>query len=179
MKIRATWILLVISMLLLSSCGKFEDIKIHGLKDFKLRGMKNGRILINLTLDIENPNNRKITISNIHFKAWLNNRELGTLKNSKKIVLLPNTREEHEVPVEIVLRTVADAFKLMTLKGDILNQLTIEGYIKGRTMCISKKIKIEKQPFTQLVKSYKRNLEPKDSLQTMDSIPQKDSLRVE
>lgn len=157
----------------MSSCGKYEDIAIHGMNGFKLRGIKDGSILINLNIDIENPNNRKITISKIHFKAWLNNRELGTLKNSKKIVLKPNSREEYQVPIEIVLRSSADIFKLMNIKNDILNQLTIEGFIKGRVMCVSKKIRIEKQPFTQLAKSYKGKIEVKDS------VLQNDTLKVE
>jgi len=179
MKKGTIWILVAIIMLLASSCGKFESIAIHGMKDLKFRGMKDGCILVNITLDIENPNKRKITISSIHFKTWLKNRELGTLKNSKKIVLKPNSREEIEVPIEIVLRTPADAFKLMTIKEDILNQLTIEGFIKGRVMCISKKMRFEKQPFSELAKSYKEKLEKKDSLKTKDSIEKNDSLKIE
>ncbi len=179
MKKYTFWILAIVSVLLISSCGKFEDITIHGMKGVKLRGIKDGRILISLTLDIQNPNNRKITISKIHLKAWLNNRELGTLKNSSRIVLKPNSREEYQVPIEIVLRTSADIFKLMTLKEDIINQLTIEGFIKGRVMCISKKIKIEKQPFSQLAKSYKRKIEGKDSVLINEGIQQADTLKVE
>jgi len=173
MKKHSIWILAIISILLLSSCGKFEEIAIHGMKNFKFRGMKDGSILINLTLDVENPNHRRITISKIHFKVWLNNRELGTLKNSSKIVLKPNSRQEHEVPIEIVLRTTADVFKLMTLKEDILSQLTIEGFIKGRTMGISKKIRVEKQPFSKLADTYKGRIGKKDS------VLQNDTLKVE
>lgn len=173
---RKSTILLLVTIIavLLSSCGKFEKIAIHGMKDFKFRGMKNGRLLINITLDIENPNNRKITVSSIHFKTWLKNRELGTIKNSEKIVLAPKSRTQVEVPIEIVLRTAADAFKLMGLKEDILNQLIIEGYIKGRAMCFSKKIVVEKQPFTELAKSYKNK-----NHQKADNEQQSDSLKVE
>lgn len=70
-------------------------------------------------------------------------------------MLAPKSRTQVEVPIEIVLRTAADAFKLMGLKEDILDQLIIEGYIKGKAMCFSKKIVVEKQPFTELAKSYK------------------------
>jgi LEA14-like dessication related protein len=172
-KMRKSTILLLVTIIavLLSSCGKFEKIAIHGMKDFKFRGMKNGKLLISITLDIENPNNRKITISSIHFKTWLKNRELGTIKNSEKIVLAPKSRTQVEVPIEIVLRTAADAFKLMGLKEDILDQLIIEGYIKGRAMCFSKKIVVEKQPFTELAKSYKNHQKIKDEQQS-------DSLKV-
>lgn len=179
MKKGTIWILVVITMLLASSCGKFESIAIHGMKDFKFRGMKDGCILVNVTLDIENPNNRKITISKIHFKVWLKNKELGTLMNSEKIVLDPNSRQEVQIPIEIKLRTAADAFKLMTIKDDILNQLTVEGFIKGRTMCISKKLRIDKQPFSDLAKSYKEKLEKKDSLKAKDSVMQSDTTKVE
>lgn len=167
---RSTIILLVtVITVLLSSCGKFEKIAIHGMRDFKFRGMKNGKLLINITLDIENPNNRKITISNIHFKTWLKNRELGTIKNSKKIVLAPKSRTQVEVPIEIVLRTAADAFKLMGMKEDLIEQLTIEGYIKGKAMCFSKKIVIEKQPFTELAKSYKNSIQHQNVEESSDT----------
>lgn len=165
-------------IILMSGCGKFENVAIHGIKNVKFRGMSNGRLLLNLTLDIENPNNRKITISKIEFNAWLKNRELGKLKNSNKIVLKGKSREELEVPVEIVLRTAADAFKLMNLKGDILEQLTIEGFIKGRSMCISKKVKIEKQPFTELANSYKGKIEVKDTVSLKDKVSETDTIPI-
>jgi LEA14-like dessication related protein len=172
-------ILTISTMIIMSGCGKFDDIAIHGMKGFKLRGIKDGRVLINLTLDIENPNSRKITISKIYLKAWMNNRVLGVLKNSKKIVMKPNSRGEYTIPVEIVLRTAADIFKFTSIKEDMLNQLTVEGFIKGRTLCISKKVNIEKQPFTKLVNSYKGKLSHKDTLQVVDTIQVKETLPVD
>jgi len=163
-------VLIISSMILLGSCGKFEDVAIHGIKNFKLRGIKDGKVLINLTLDIENPNNKKITISKIYLKAWMNNRELGVLQNAEKIVMKPNSRAEYLIPVEIVLRTAADVFKLTSIKEDIITQLTIEGFIKGRALCISKKVKIEKQPFSKLMNSYKGKIVNKESLQEVDSL---------
>jgi len=163
-------ILIVFSMILLSGCGNFENVVIHGMKNVKLRGIKDGRVLINLTLDIENPNNRKITIAKIEFKAWLKNRELGKLKNSQKIVLKAKSREEYEVPIEIVLRTAADIFKLTNLSNDFLEQLTVEGFIKGRSMCISKKVNIEKQPFSKLANSYTGKVISSDSIPPLDTV---------
>lgn len=167
-------------MILLGGCGKFEKISIHGMKGVKFRGMKDGKILLNLNLEVENPNNKKITISKIYFKAWMNNRELGVLNSTKSIVLKAKSREEFQIPVEIVLRTAADVFKLMTIKEDLLNQLTVEGFIKGRIFCISKKLRIEKQPFSKLVNSHKGNpetTEVKDTLQNRETI-QSDTLIV-
>lgn len=177
MKNYTIWIFAIISMFILGGCGKSNDIAIHGLKGFKIRGVQNGHILINLNLKIENPNKRTITISKIHFKTWLKDRELGTLNNSKKVVLMPNSNEVYEIPIEITLRTQADIFKLMNLKSDILEQLTIEGFIKGRSFCFSKKVKIEKQPFNELVKSYKGKL-GNDTSKINEAMQLKDSLMV-
>jgi LEA14-like dessication related protein len=172
--------LILTTMLLLGGCGRFEKISIHGMKGVKFRGMKDGKILLNLNLEVENPNNKKITISKIYLKAWMNNRELGVLNSTKSIVLKAKSREEFQIPVEIVLRTAADVFKLMNIKEDLLNQLTIEGFIKGRIFCISKKLKIEKQPFTKLVNSHKEKMETteiKDTLQNRETF-QRDTLIV-
>ncbi|NVO10411.1 MAG: hypothetical protein HXX16_10660 [Bacteroidales bacterium] len=178
---RLTALMLILTtMLLLGGCGRFEKISIHGMKGVKFRGMKDGRILLNLNLEVENPNNKKITISKIYLKAWMNNRELGVLNSTKSIVLKAKSREEFQIPVEIVLRTAADVFKLMNIKDDLLNQLTIEGFIKGRIFCISKKLKIEKQPFSKLVNSHKgkpETTEVKDTLQNRETI-QRDTLIV-
>jgi len=169
-------VLFLSSMVLLSGCGKFEDVLIRGMKGIKMRGIKDGRILLSLTLDIENPNSKRITISKIYLKAWMNNRELGVLKNSEKIVMKPNSREEYIIPVEIVLRTQADIFKLTKLNEDLINQLTIEGFIKGRVLCISKKISIDKQPFTKLMKSYKGKIVSTDTLPAVDTLKGQEEL---
>lgn len=155
--------------LLLSSCGKFDDIQIHGMKGVKLRGIKDGTIFLTLNLDIENPNNRKIVIKKINFTTWLKDRELGKLVNGEKIILKPNTREEFPVPIEIKLRVAADIFKLMNFKDNLLNDLTIEGYIKGCSFPVSKRLIIEKQPFTQLISAYKDSVEVKDTVQLSGS----------
>jgi LEA14-like dessication related protein len=125
------------------------------MKGMDFRGMKDGTLFLNLNLEIENPNDRQITIKKIHFKAWIKERELGKLINSKKIVLKPHSKEEFQIPIEIKLRAAADIFKLMTIKEKILDDLTIEGYIKGCAFPVSKKIRIEKQPFTKLISAFK------------------------
>lgn len=166
--IRSRLILIIFFSILLSSCGKFEDIRIQGMKGMNFRGMKDGTLFLTLNLEIENPNNRQIIIKKIHFIAWLKDRELGKLVNSERIVLKPKSKEDFEVPIEIRLRTAADVFKLINIKEKILDELTIEGYIKGCSFPVSKKLRIEKQPFTNLLKAYK------DTVKTEGS----DSLRI-
>ncbi len=148
--------ILISFSLLFSSCGKFKEVNVIGLKEVKLRGMKNKVILLDLSLEVENTNKRRIVISDINFHAWLNDKQLGELRSTEKIILKPDTTQVYTIPVEIELRTMADAFKLMGGDTDaLMERLTVEGYIKGRVFPFSKKIRVEKQPLSQLVEGYK------------------------
>lgn len=161
---KLTVLLLISASIMLSGCGRFQGVNIHGFKGVKFRGMKDNKLLLNLKLDVENPNKRRLTIKKFEFKAWLNKRELGNMHNTEKIKLEPKSRVEYEVPVEITLRTAADALKLLGSGEKLLDQLIVEGYIKGCSFPVSKKIRIEKQPFSQLMNAYKDSVNTKDSL---------------
>lgn len=151
-----------------ASCSKYQGIDIKGVKDVKFKGMQDGVIYLNLTFDVNNPNSKKIVIKHFEFNAWLNNRELGKLVSTEKITLSPESRADYEVPVEIKLRTAADAFKLLGTGKKLLSMITVEGYVKGGRFPIVKKIKIPKQPLDSLMKSQQDKLVITDTLSTGD-----------
>ncbi len=141
-------------LLILSGCGKVNEIKVVGIKNVQLKGLQKNIIKLNVELEVDNPNPRKITITHVNFKAWLNSRELGTLQTTEKIKLLPCSKNAYPVCVEIKLRTAADALRLMSGSFDeMLNKIEVEGYIKGKSFPVRKKIVIERQPFSNLGKT--------------------------
>lgn len=144
----------LILLLILSGCGKVNDIKITGVSDVTFRGLKQNVVLLTLNIEIDNPNTRKISITEVNFKAWLNERDFGTLSTSGVIALKPCSRSKYPVDVEIKLRTVADAFKLMGGNfEEILKRIEVEGYIKGKSFPVRKKVVVKRQPFSELAKS--------------------------
>ncbi|BDX37213.1 hypothetical protein CYCD_05680 [Tenuifilaceae bacterium CYCD] len=151
-----------------ASCSKYQGIDIKGVKDVKFKGMQDGVIFLNLTFDVNNPNSKKIVIKHFEFNAWLNNRELGKLVSTEKITLSPGTRADYDVPVEIKLRTAADAFKLLGTGKKLLSMITVEGYVKGGRFPIVKKIKIPKQPLDSLMKSQQDKLVVADTLSVVE-----------
>ncbi len=146
------------------SCSKFQEIDIKGVKDVKFKGMQDGVIFLDLTFDVNNPNSKKIVIKHFEFNAWLNNRELGKLSSTEKVTLMGNARADYLVPVEIKLRTPADAFKLLGSGKKLLSMITVEGYVKGGKFPIVKKIKIHKQPLDSLMKSQQDKVVITDTL---------------
>jgi LEA14-like dessication related protein len=148
--------LFIVVILSATGCSKVNDIEVRGVKDVRLKGLKQNVVHLSMNLEVDNPNTRRITITHVNFKSWLNQRELGTLEISQNIVLLPCSRGSYPVDVEIKLRTVADALRLMSGSiEELLNKIEVEGYIKGKTFPFRKTVRIERQPFSNLSKSLK------------------------
>jgi LEA14-like dessication related protein len=143
---------LVITLLIFTGCGRYNDINVKGIKDIKFRGLKQNVVLLSFEIEIDNPNTRKITVIEIDFKAWLNNRELGSFRVTEPIMLVPCSRQTYSVPAEIELRTIADAFRIAS-SGSIdklLDKLEVEGKIKGKSFPIRKTIRIERQSLNEI-----------------------------
>ncbi len=139
-------------LILISSCGKVNHISVKDISEVKFRGLKQNVLLLSLEVVIDNPNTRNITVTNIEFKTWLNNREFGTFRTTNDIHLIPCSKSKYSVPVEIELRTVADAFRLVSsgsIEG-ILDRMEVEGFIKGKSFPVKRKVLIKRQPFKDL-----------------------------
>lgn len=143
------------SLFLFSSCGKFNDISIKELNEVKFRGLKQNVVLLSFNIEIDNPNTRKISVFDIEFKAWLNDRELGVFRITEPIKLIPCSKQSYTVPAEIELRTIADAIRIATSGSfeTLLDRIEVEGVIKGKSFPVRKKMRIERQSFKSLSSS--------------------------
>ncbi|MDX9770741.1 MAG: hypothetical protein RBT19_10270 [Tenuifilaceae bacterium] len=139
----------------LTSCGNYNDINVKGVKDVKFRGLKQNVVLLSFEIEIDNPNTRKISVIEIDFKAWLNNRELGSFRVTEPITLIPCSRQTYSVPAEIELRTIADAFRIASSGSleKLLDRLEVEGKVKGKSFPVRKTIKIERQSLKDISSS--------------------------
>jgi LEA14-like dessication related protein len=143
--IRIVSLLFVLSIM--ASCGQYNEIDVRGIRDVKFRGLKQNVVLLSFEVEIDNPNTRKISVIEIDFMAWLNNRELGSFRVTEPIKLVPCSRQTYSVPAEIELRNIADAFRIAS-SGSIerlLDKLEVEGKVKGKSFPMRKTLKIERQ----------------------------------
>ena len=149
------YIAIPLTIILLASCGRINEINVKQINEVKFRGLKQNVILLSLEVEIDNPNTRKITITDIELKAWLNNREIGDFRITEKIKLTPCSLKPYNVPVEIELRTIADAFRLMSSGSieSLLDRIEVEGFIKGKSFPARKKVALPRQPFKNLATS--------------------------
>jgi len=140
---------------LFSSCGNYNDISITSFNNVKFRGLNQNTILLSFDIEVDNPNRRKISVTDIEFNTWINDRELGTFRITETIKLTPCSKRGYVIPAEIQLKTIADAFKLATSGSmeSMLDRLEVEGSIKAKSFPVRKTIKVNRQPFRNLASS--------------------------
>jgi LEA14-like dessication related protein len=166
--IHAVSVLIIIA--LITGCTpKFQDIKLNGISKVEYKGLKDGVVKLNLAVGIENPNPRKITVKEVEFKSWINSRELGTIKVQDRVVIFPSSSQTYSIPVELTLRSSADALKLMISGEKMLTMITIEGFVKGGSFPVAKKIKIPRQPLSNLINKYQKEFVITNTISTRDS----------
>ena len=159
-----------IFMVLMSGCApKFQDIKINGINKVEYNGLKNDVVKLNLAVGIENPNSKRITVKEVEFKSWIKNRELGTVRVKNRIEIPPNSSQIYSIPVEVKLNSSADALKLMISGEKILTMITVEGFVKGTSFPIVKKIKIPRQPLNNLINKYQNGFIITDTISVRNS----------
>ncbi|PKP39374.1 MAG: hypothetical protein CVT98_02045 [Bacteroidetes bacterium HGW-Bacteroidetes-15] len=145
----------VLAVFVFSSCGRYNDISVKDFNDVKFRGLNQNTVMLSFDVEIDNPNTRKISVIDIEFKAWLNNRELGVFRITEAIKLIPCSKQSYFVPAEIELRTIADAIRIATSGSfeSLLDKIEVEGEIKAKSFPVRKTIKIERQSFKNLSSS--------------------------
>lgn len=80
------------------------------------------------------------------------------------------SRKDYEVPLEIVLRIPADAFKLIGEGKNLINVIEVEGYVKGGRFPVVKKINISRQPLSELANSFQKKFVITDTLSVQPAV---------
>lgn len=148
-------IMAIAAALLMASCGKPYDVQMHGVQDIKFVSLDKNKLRLNVVLDAENKQHAALKIKQMDFTAWLGERELGTVRCTEKIKLKGKRRTACTVPLEIELRTIADALKLTVFNKKLLSQIQVEGHVRGSRFPVTKTFKVDKQPLLELLKSAK------------------------
>lgn len=141
-----------ILIIVISSCN-YQDIEIKDVKDVKLAKTNTKEINLNVLVEINNPNNYKIKISEYNFDIKINGQRFK-LKDDNADIKIPKNFSS-TIPVSIKMTKYGKGiFSLQSLFifGKIIAKRSAEieaqGFVKARIFLISKKIFVhEKRTF--------------------------------
>jgi LEA14-like dessication related protein len=122
----------------------------YSLKGFKIINVAKEAVTLEITQRIFNSSNVEANVSEMYLDLYINQIKVGTIDESKDILLLPNKSTDVSYKLtfdpQLILKNVVNLVTLTIALKDM--QIKAEGYVKVKSSFISTTI-----PF-----SYKNNL---------------------
>ncbi len=144
-------LLITVSLLTLHSCVDYKEVKIVGIKDVQVEKISQEGIKAKIFLQINNPNDYKISVVDSDLDLYLNGVKMGKAILKDKIKLNKTSDEIYGFRVETSFKeagiTSLPALMAAFTGGTI--QVRAKGNIKARAYMVSKKVDMD---FSEMVK---------------------------
>ena len=139
------YLILTWCLFMLVGCLSYEDVEIVRVVDTNVKSFSAQGAEVEVTLQISNPNNYKITISNFDLDIFLNDSKLGKAIVSKNIVLPKKSNEQHTITIKLKGKNLTAAAMPAMLSAAMGGRikLSAKGTVKAKAKMISKKVPIE------------------------------------
>ncbi len=135
---------LLLLLILVGSCGNFENIEMGKPDEVKVKGFEDKYLLINVRVPVNNPTIHRIKITDMDLKVYLNGNYLGKLVVDEKIVIKGKERKVYQLPVKVRLNNILGAtFTIMNLKKGQQVDVRFEGVVTAKSYMIKKKIELD------------------------------------
>ena len=145
--------LLMFFTLLTASCTIVKPVKVGAVKTLKVNEFSFKKINLEVLLPIKNPNWVNFKITDIDLDVSLNNIKLGKINNGKEFNIKANSDEVHNFEIDVKLSNLlVGAFSLINSLQKNEIELNVVGYIKGKSLIFTKKVKINQTRNVKLVK---------------------------
>ncbi|MCF6359148.1 MAG: LEA type 2 family protein [Cyclobacteriaceae bacterium] len=133
------------------ACKEYEDIQFLGLKDVKVNGIKNGKLLIRTNAAFHNPNDAKGKLKSANIYVLYQGDTLAHVTHIEKLVVGANTNFEVPLSLEISMNKLQKG--LLSNLASLLRKKSVELEFKGN-------IKVASFGFAQTIPiSYKEQIE--------------------
>ncbi len=131
-------------LFVISSCLSYTDVEIVEFTDIKLKELSSKGMVIDIDLQVRNPNNYKISVVKTDINVSLNNRDMGKAEIQGNLVLPKNSDEIHRITAKLNGKQIGGAMSLL-LSTALGNPMTIgiKGSITAKAKLLRKKIDVE------------------------------------
>ena len=138
--------ILLLTLIILSSCKGVEDITFTGVDNVVLQGIENNKVKFSADISIYNPSSVNFKISEVNLKTIVDGNFLGTLStaNPVKIKAKSDSSYNAEFSLDLVnLMSGASTFYNVSRKKQV--NIEMQGFIKARSFLASRKIDISEK----------------------------------
>jgi LEA14-like dessication related protein len=144
-------ILLLSVFAVVSSCTKLEKINIKDAKieDVVIKTMAN--IHLNLVLDMENANKKKIIIDDVELDVWMGDTYLGLIESTGKTTLQPQFNGNVAIPLQVSITNLNALTTIGNNFDTVLDKFEVTGFVKVKAGAFTRKLKVTKTTIKNLL----------------------------
>lgn len=128
-----------------TSCFSYEEVKIKNIKSVKLVELSKEGLVVESEIQVENPNNYKISVVDSEFDIFIKNTKIAKSKMDSKLVLPKNSDEVHKVILRSDYKDLADGAlgnMIALTMGSKNIDFKVEGHVVGKVLFIRKKVDV-------------------------------------
>ncbi len=136
----------LIPMVLLTSCWSYEEVSLQRIVSMEIKNFTLKGIEVAVEMEINNPNNYKITLLDADVNLIINQKDLGKANVQNKVVLAKRSIEKYIVHIK---KDFDNMNALMSLGSSYLSGgaqnfvINAKGNIKAKAFMISKRFDVD------------------------------------
>ncbi len=144
-------IIILLSIFSLFGCMEYKEVELVEVKEVAVRVFSMKEIRLVAYMQIHNPNNYKIAITEADMELFVKGEKIGNAKLDNTIVLPKNSNEVYEALVFTPMSEMqTNAIPtILSVIGQPTVSVHVKGYVKGKVKGVAKKIPVE---FTENVR---------------------------
>ena len=131
-------------LLVISACLSYEEVTVIEFADVDFKELSADGITVDISAQIRNPNNYKISVVKTNLMLSLNGINLGKANVKSRLVLPKNSNEIHKITVNLTgsqLKAALPSIMLSALGGQM--NMRIKGTITAKARMLRKKIDVD------------------------------------
>ncbi len=138
-------IFILLSFVLLTSCGDFQDVTFSGVEDFKITSLSQKGVEAEITTKIKNPNKVAFTIYKSEFDATLNGINLGKAHIARNVRIKANSEELYSFKIksDFSKLSFADLPKIMNMASSKSVKVNLKGNMKVGKVLVKRSYPID------------------------------------
>ena len=136
--------LIILSLILLSSCKEYQEIKVSDVKSFRLTKVSKEAIEGEVVLGITNPNNIGFSVFPSEFDVVYSGIKLGKAKLYKRVKIGPNAEKDYTFKLRSDLKGInlLDLTGLFT-GGGRLGHIEVKGDLRAGKLFLKRRFPVD------------------------------------
>lgn len=139
------WLMVISILALQTSCLTYKDVEIGEFKGYQLNHFGKDGIELTAQVEISNPNNYAITITDTDLKLALNGKPMGDANLSKNLRLPRKSKEVHDITIKAKFDGSLGSMitGLLGIFGGGKAEIAVTGTVKAKARMLSKTIPVD------------------------------------